>query len=100
MKWRILDENLLPIDDPSSFDSLTSYRVSCDTQNYENTDAIETLKKRGIEITVPPKSVSAQFEGTGQKARRLLVGKLFPQAFLDDVEGALVTYRREHKATK
>jgi TRAP-type transport system periplasmic protein len=66
----------------------------------ENADAIETLKKRGIEITVPPKSVSAQFEGIGQKARRLLVGKLFPQTFLDDVEGALVTYRREHKATK
>ncbi len=66
----------------------------------ENKEAIETLKKRGIEVTDPPKSVAAQFETTGQKARRLLVGKLFPQQFLDDVEGAVAAYRKEHKAAK
>ncbi len=66
----------------------------------ENADAIETLKKRGVEVTYPPKNVAAQFEATGEKARRLLVGKLFSQKFLDDVEGALRTYRSEHKAGK
>lgn len=66
----------------------------------ENADAIETLKKRGIEITIPPKNVSAQFESTGQKARKLLVGKLFSQQYLDDVEAALRTYRQEHSPSK
>jgi len=66
----------------------------------ENEEAIQTLKKRGIEVTYPPKNVAAQFEETGEKARRLLVDKLFSQQFLDQVEAALSTYRSEHKAGK
>ena len=66
----------------------------------ENNEAIETLKKKGIELTYPPKNVSAQFEATGENARRLLVDKLFSRKFLDDVEGALRTYRTVHKAGK
>lgn len=66
----------------------------------ENADAIETLKKNGIEITVPPKATAAQFEATGEKARRLLVGKLFSQEFLDSVEASLRDYRSAHKAGK
>ncbi len=66
----------------------------------ENIDAVGTLKKRGIQVIEPSKSVAAQFETAGGKARRLLVGKLFAQQFLDEVEGALATYRQEHKAAK
>ena len=66
----------------------------------ENADAIETLKKRGIEITTPPKNISAQFEAAGQKARKLLVGRLFSQQYLDEVESALRTYRQGHTTGK
>jgi TRAP-type C4-dicarboxylate transport system substrate-binding protein len=66
----------------------------------ENTAAVETLKKRGIQVTTPPKNVSAEYEGIGEKARRLLVGKLFSQQFLDDVESALRTYRQGSKPPK
>jgi TRAP-type C4-dicarboxylate transport system substrate-binding protein len=63
----------------------------------ENAEAIETLKKKGIEVTMPPKNVSAQFEATGVQARQLLIDKLFSRQFLNDVESALSTYRKEHK---
>ncbi len=66
----------------------------------ENGDAIETLKSKGIQVTTPTKSVAAQFESTGEKARRLLVGKIFSQQFLDEVESALRAYRQEHKSGK
>ncbi len=66
----------------------------------ENADAIETLKKKGIEITKAPKSVEAQFDAIGEKARRLLTEKLFSQKFLDGVESALRAYRAEHKTGK
>jgi len=66
----------------------------------ENADAIETLKKKGIEVMMPPASVIAQFETAGEKARSLLVGKLFTQQFLDEVEAALRTYRSSHKVGK
>ena len=66
----------------------------------ENADAIETLKKKGIEVTMPPAYVATQFETAGEKARSLLVGKLFTQQFLDEVEAALRTYRSSHKAGK
>jgi TRAP-type transport system periplasmic protein len=63
----------------------------------ENAEAIETLKKNGITTTVPPKNISATFADTGVQARKLLVNTLFPQRFLDDVEGSLREYRQQHK---
>ena len=62
----------------------------------ENRKAINTLKEKGISVVMPTKEVAAQFEATGKKARQLLVGKLFSQEFLDQVESALHTYRQEH----
>jgi len=62
----------------------------------ENRKAINTLKEKGISVVTPSKEVAAQFEATGKKARQLLVGKLFSQEFLDQVESALHTYRQEH----
>ena len=62
----------------------------------ENEKAISTLKDRGITVTIPTKEVAAQFESTGKKARQLLVGKLFSQEFLDQVESSVRTYRQEH----
>jgi TRAP-type transport system periplasmic protein len=66
----------------------------------ENSAAIETLKKKGMQVTTPPKSVSTEYEGIGEKARRLLVGKLFSQQFLDNVESALRTYRKGTKTSQ
>ena len=66
----------------------------------ENAESIETLKQKGIKIVMPSKEVAAQFEGAGAKARQLLAGKLFSEQFLDQVESALATYRKEHPAGK
>ena len=62
----------------------------------ENQKAITTLKEKGFTVITPTKEVAAQFEATGKKARQLLVGKLFSQEFLDQVESSLRTYRQEH----
>lgn len=62
----------------------------------ENAKAIETLKQKGIKITVPPKDVAARLESTGKKARQNLVGKLFTAQFLDEVESTLRSYRQVH----
>jgi TRAP-type C4-dicarboxylate transport system substrate-binding protein len=62
----------------------------------ENEKSIVTLKEKGITVITPSKEVAAQFEATGKKARQLLVGRLFSQEFLDQVESSLHTYRQEH----
>lgn len=62
----------------------------------ENEKAIATLKEKGISVVTPTKEVAAQFEAAGKKARQLLVGKLFSQEFLDQVESSLHSYRQEH----
>ncbi len=62
----------------------------------ENEKSIATLKEKGISVVMPTKEVAAQFEAAGKKARQLLVGKLFSQEFLDQVESSLHAYRQEH----
>jgi TRAP-type C4-dicarboxylate transport system substrate-binding protein len=66
----------------------------------DNAQSIETLKQKGMTVTTPPKNVAAQFESTGKKARQLLVGNLFTQDFLNEVEAALQTYRQGHGSGK
>jgi TRAP-type C4-dicarboxylate transport system substrate-binding protein len=66
----------------------------------ENAKAIRTLKQKGIIVTVPTKSTIAQFDTIGKQARQMLVGKLFTQAFLDEVETALQTYRKTNESAK
>jgi TRAP-type C4-dicarboxylate transport system substrate-binding protein len=70
------------------------------TSRRENEESIETLKKKGMKITVPAKDVAAQFFDTGQRARQLLVGRLFSAEFLGQVESSLATYRKEHASAK
>jgi TRAP-type transport system periplasmic protein len=66
----------------------------------DNAKAIETLKQRGMKFVEAPREISTEFDTIGKKARQLLVGNLFPQSFLDDVEGSLRTYRQEHPASR
>jgi TRAP-type C4-dicarboxylate transport system substrate-binding protein len=62
----------------------------------DNAKAIETLKQRGMKFVAAPKEVAAEFETIGSKARQLLVGNLFTQEFLTDVENSLRAYRKDH----
>jgi TRAP-type transport system periplasmic protein len=66
----------------------------------DNAKAIETLKQRGMKFIQAPKEISTEFDAIGTKARQLLVGNLYPQSFLDEVEGSLRAYRQEHPATR
>jgi len=61
----------------------------------DNATAIETLKQNGIKITsAPPMSAQKKFEEDGKMARRLLIGKLYSEELLTQVENALVEYRK------
>ena len=66
----------------------------------DNEKAIETLKQRGMKFVQAPKELSSEFDTIGTKARELLVGNLYTQSFLDDVEGSLRAYRQEHSAAR
>jgi len=64
----------------------------------DNAKAIETLKQRGIKFVQAPGEIAAEFDSIGRKARRLLVGNLYSQEFLDDVESSLQGFRKDHPA--
>jgi TRAP-type C4-dicarboxylate transport system substrate-binding protein len=66
----------------------------------DNAKAIETLKARGMVFTQPPKDLADRSEALGAEARRLLVGKLFTREFLDEVEGALGSFRQVHASSR
>ncbi len=66
----------------------------------DNAKAIETLKEKGIQITKASPKVEASLAATGKSARQSLVGKLFTQQFLDEIEGALNSYRQTHRTEK
>jgi TRAP-type C4-dicarboxylate transport system substrate-binding protein len=67
----------------------------------ENADAIETLKKNGIQITDvnSPKSIQ-EYTVAGKRARQSLVGKLYDQALLDRVEKTVADSRAKQKTMK
>jgi TRAP-type C4-dicarboxylate transport system substrate-binding protein len=66
----------------------------------DNAKAIETLKGRGMVFTQPPKDLAARSEALGAEARRLLAGKLFTKEFLEEVEGALGSFRQIHASSR
>jgi TRAP-type C4-dicarboxylate transport system substrate-binding protein len=66
----------------------------------DNAKAIETLKARGMKFVPAPPEIATEFETVGKKARQLLVGTLYSQEFLGDVERSLAEYRAEHPAPK
>jgi len=66
----------------------------------ENQKAIETLKKNGIIITNPPsKKLLEEYDEIGKKARRMLVGRLFSEEWLNKIEKALEEYRKANPKT-
>jgi TRAP-type transport system periplasmic protein len=66
----------------------------------DNAKAIQTLKQRGVTFVPAPPEIASEFDTIGRKARQLLVGNLYSQDFLDDVERSLQGYRAEHPAPK
>jgi TRAP-type C4-dicarboxylate transport system substrate-binding protein len=66
----------------------------------DNTKAVETLKKNGIQMTsVTDKDLLAQYDEIGRKARRMLIGKLYDEKLLNDAEAAVQVVRSK-SATK
>lgn len=63
----------------------------------DNRNALETLRKNGIQFTRPAPDEEASYEATGARARRLLVGRLYSAEFLDRAEAALGTFREQHR---
>jgi hypothetical protein len=55
---------------------------------------------RGIKFVPAPPEIASEFETIGKKARQLLVGTLYSQEFLGDVERSLAEYRAEHPAPR
>lgn len=60
----------------------------------DNAKAIETLKQRGINIVrVNSSTVEQEYNQIGAKARRLLIGRLYSEQFLNRIEQSLADYR-------
>ncbi len=67
----------------------------------ENAAAIQAMKKNGVQIieVTNPKTLE-EFSGVGKQARKMLVGKLFDQAFLDRVEKVMADYHAQRGVVK
>ena len=66
----------------------------------DNSDSITELKKRGISILTANEKDLREYIEVGRRARRMLVGKLFSEDFLNHVEKSVEDYRKVHKTTK
>ena len=61
----------------------------------DNARSIETLKQNGIKITPsPPDDQLKLFHEKGKEARRMMAEKLYPLELVEEVEQALVDYRK------
>jgi len=63
----------------------------------DNAKSIETLKKNGIQVTAVDTKSLSEYDEIGKKARRLLVGKLFDETLLNDVEREVGNIRSKSK---
>ena len=64
----------------------------------ENILSIETLKKQGIKLIAPPSEKDMQkFYEHGKEARRMMVNKLYSLELVEEVEKALIEFRKNKK---
>ncbi len=64
----------------------------------DNQKSLDLIQKSGIQFTqITDKKQLEDFDTAGEKARRSLVGKLYDQQFLTQVEGYLIDYRKSLK---
>jgi len=66
----------------------------------DNEKAIETLKKQGIQVTKVPEKDVQQYVEAGDKARKVLVGTIYTQEFLDRVTQSLREFREASKGSR
>jgi TRAP-type C4-dicarboxylate transport system substrate-binding protein len=65
----------------------------------ENAAAIQAMKKNGVQsIDVTSPKTLAEFAAAGAKARRMLVGRLFDEDFLNRVEKSVTDFRTSQPA--
>ncbi len=63
----------------------------------DNTRSIETLKQNGIQLVPPPpQDVLKLFYEKGKEARRMMAEKLYPLELVEEVEQALIEYRKQN----
>jgi TRAP-type transport system periplasmic protein len=66
----------------------------------DNKNAIAELKKQGIIVTPATEKDVQQYVEVGEKARRMLVERMFTQDFLDRVEKEVSNFRKTDKTVK
>jgi len=64
----------------------------------ENAKSLEVLKQKGLTMTsAPSPEVLKSYASIGKNARRLLIGKMYDEAFVSKVEKALTDFRAKKK---
>jgi TRAP-type C4-dicarboxylate transport system substrate-binding protein len=66
----------------------------------DNRDAVTELKKRGITILTANEKDTQEYVEVGNRSRRMLVGRLYSEEFLNRVEKALADYRKTRSGSK
>ncbi len=62
----------------------------------DNDEALQVMKSRGIVFTKADPKVTKEYTDSGVKARRMLVGKLYDESFMKQVEKEVDDYRKSH----
>lgn len=67
----------------------------------DNAKSFETLEKNGIQVVkVEDPKLLSEYDEIGRKARRSLIGNLFDEKLLNDVEASVAAVRAKHGAKK
>ena len=64
----------------------------------DNQNSLIELKKRGIIFTKADEKATKEYIETGTRARRMLLGKLYDEGFLNRVEKEVDDYRKSRKS--
>ncbi len=66
----------------------------------ENRNALEVLKKHGLQMIEVKEQDLTEYIRAGARARRVLAGRLYSEEFLNRVEKSLTEFRNNHRASK
>jgi hypothetical protein len=62
----------------------------------DNQNAIETLKKNGVQVVPPPDQETLEsYYSIGVSARNALVGKYYSKELLEKIESAVADFRKD-----
>ncbi len=66
----------------------------------ENAEAIKELKKRGITVLTANEKDLLEYIEVGRRSRRVLVGRLYTEEFLNRIEKSIADFRKTHRGSK